>query len=257
MLNLSARLLGMFVLLLAGSAVQSQAMAAEPIRVGLTASLSGVFEAPGQNQLEGVKMWAHDINARGALLGRKVELVYYDDQSDPQLTRSLYQKLIRNDKVDLLIGPYSSELTLVAASVAEANDLPMVAAGAASSKIWSQGYRNVFQVDAPAREYMELLLDAAHNNAGLNRVALVYPDTEFSQQVAEGVRSKAAERGMTIVFDREYSLDRADFAQLVSGMKAAGPHSVRWNAVNLPAGVYMTQLRSGDQVRSQQVVVLK
>ena len=226
MLNLSARLLGMFVLLLVAIAVQSRAMAAEPIRVGLTASLSGVFEAPGRDQLEGVKMWAHDINARGALLGRKVELVYYDDQSDPQFTRSLYQKLIRDDKVDLLIGPYSSELTLVAASVAEANDFPMVAAGAASSKIWSQGYRNIFQVDAPAREYMELLLDAAHNNAGLNRVAVVYPDTEFSQEVAEGVRSKAAERGMTVVFDRQYSLDRTDFAQLVSGMKAAQPELV-------------------------------
>ena len=123
------------------------ALAAEPIRVGATASVSGVYAGPGQNQLEGLKMWAHDINARGALLGRKVELVYYDDESDPDTTRRLYQRLINDDMVDLLIGPYSSDLTLVASEVAEQHDFPMVAAGAASSDIWTRGYRNIFQVE--------------------------------------------------------------------------------------------------------------
>ncbi len=214
----------MFILLY--SAIVSQVMAAEPIRVGATASLTGVYAAPGEDQLHGIRMWVHDINARGALLGRKVELVSYDDKSDAETTRRLYRKLINEDKVDLLIGPYSSDLTMVAAAVAEEHDFPMVAAGAASSMIWSQGYRNIFQVDAPAAAYMTLLLEAAQDNAGLNRIALVYPNADFSTEVAQGVRSIAAERGMTIVYDQEYPLDNTDFSGLVSGMKAAQPELV-------------------------------
>lgn len=222
--NLHVRLLGMFILLY--SAIVSQVIAAEPIRVGATASLTGVYAAPGEDQLHGIRMWVHDINARGALLGRKVELVFYDDKSDAETTRRLYRKLINEDKVDLLIGPYSSDLTMVAAAVAEEHDFPMVAAGAASSMIWSQGYRNIFQVDAPAAAYMTLLLEAAQDNAGLNRIALVYPNADFSTEVAQGVRSIAAERGMTIVYDQEYPLDNTDFSGLVSGMKAAQPELV-------------------------------
>ena len=200
--------------------------AAEPIKLGVTASLSGVYAGPGQEQLEGIRMWVHDINARGALLGRKVELVHYDDESDPDTTRRLYQRLINEDKVDLLIGPYSSDLTLVASEVAEQYEFPMVAAGAASSRIWSRGYRNIFQVDAPAREYMDLLIKSAKENAGLTRIALIYPDAEFSREVAEGVRAKAAEHGMEIVFDEEYPLDSTDFSDLVRRLRLSAPELV-------------------------------
>jgi branched-chain amino acid transport system substrate-binding protein len=206
--------------------VQQAVGAAEPIRLGVTASLSGVYAGPGQEQLEGIRMWVHDINARGALLGRKVELVAYDDQSDPEVTRRLYEKLITADKVDLLIGPYSSDLTLVASDVAEQHDFPMVAAGAAASEIWSRGYRNIFQIDAPAREYMSLLIKSAKEKAGLVRIALIYPEAEFSREVAEGVRAKAAEQGMEIVFDEPYALDTTDFAELVRRMRRAAPELV-------------------------------
>jgi len=206
-------------------AVQT-ALAADAIRVGATASLSGVYAGPGQVQLEGIKMWVHDINARGALLGRKVELVHYDDGSDPERVGRLYQRLIEDDKVDLLIGPYSSDLTLVASEIAERHDFPMVAAGAASSRIWSRGYQNIFQVDAPAYEYMDLLIKSAKENAGLNRIALIYPAAEFSREVAEGVRAKAAEQGMEIVFDEEYPLDSTEFSDLVRRVRLSAPELV-------------------------------
>ena len=128
----------------------AHALEEDPIRVGATASLTGRFAALGTQQLEGLQMWVHDINARGALLGRKVKLVHYDDKSDPDTSAQLYERLIKDDQVDLLIGPYSSDLTLAASGVAERHNFPMVAAGAPSSAIWSQGYRNVFGIDAPA-----------------------------------------------------------------------------------------------------------
>jgi len=131
------------------------ALAAEPIRIGVTASLTGAYAAPGSSLLEGLRMWAYDVNSRGALLGRKVEIVSYDDQSDPVTSARLYERLISEDQVDLLIGPYASDVTLEASSVAERHNFPMVSASAAAREIWERGYRNIFQVDAPGRSLYE------------------------------------------------------------------------------------------------------
>ena len=80
----------------------ASAYAVEPIRIGTTQSLTGPLAEYGTNQLRGLQMWVGDVNARGRLLGRTVELVYYDDGSDPGRSAQLYQKLIEQDKVDLL-----------------------------------------------------------------------------------------------------------------------------------------------------------
>jgi branched-chain amino acid transport system substrate-binding protein len=213
------------VLLLALAGRMAMAAEAQPIRVGVTVSLTGALAAPGREQLDGMQMWAEDLNARGELLGRPVELVYYDDQSDPETSARLYEKLITRDRVDLLLGPYSSDLTLQASTVAEKHDFPMVATGAASKRIWSRGYDNIFGVDAPAGTYMNLVMDSAHG-AGLRRVALIYADTAFTSEVAEGVRKRASELGMEVVFDERYPSGLTDFGPAIKGMRAASPDFV-------------------------------
>jgi len=199
--------------------------AAEPIRVGVTASLTGAYAVPGSNLLAGLKMWAHDVNARGALLGREVEIVSYDDQSDPATSARLYEKLISDDRVDLLIGPYASDVTLAASSVAERHNMPMVSGSAAATEIWSHGNRNIFQVDTPADRYMDLLIESA-GNAGLTTIALAYAGSDFPREVARGVRTRAAAAGMKLVFDEEYPEDNKDFADLVRRIKATRPDLV-------------------------------
>jgi branched-chain amino acid transport system substrate-binding protein len=199
--------------------------AADPIRVGVTASLTGTYAVPGSNLLAGLKMWAHDLNARGALLGREVEIVSYDDNSDPATSAQLYERLISNDRVDLLIGPYSSDVTLAASSVAERHNMPMVSGSASASDIWSRGYRNIFQVDTPADRYMDLLIESA-SNAGLSTIALVYSGSDFPREVARGVRTRAASAGMKLVFDEEYRQGSTDFADLVRRMQATRPDLV-------------------------------
>ena len=81
------------------------------IAVGVTLSLTGKYAKFGKEELNGMQMWVEDLNARGALLGRKVKLVHYDDKSDRKESARLYEHLITEDKVDLLLGPYSSGLT--------------------------------------------------------------------------------------------------------------------------------------------------
>ena len=217
-----------FLALLAISSAQlvtQGALAAEPIRVGVTASLTGDYAAPGSDLLAGLKMWAHDVNARGALLGREVEIVSYDDQSDPDTSARLYERLISDDKVDLLIGPYSSDVTLAASSVAERHDFPMVSPSASATDIWSRGYRNIFQVATPADRYMDLLIESA-SNAGLTTIALAYAGNDFPRGVARGVRTKAAAVGMKVVFDEEYRQGSTDFTDLVRRMQASNPDLV-------------------------------
>ncbi|HAJ92732.1 MAG TPA: hypothetical protein DCO71_09015 [Gammaproteobacteria bacterium] len=201
------------------------ALAAEPIRVGVTASLTGAYAVPGSNLLAGLKMWAHDVNARGALLGREVEIVSYDDQSDPATSARLYEKLISDDRVDLLIGPYASDVTLAASEVAEGHGFPMVSGSASATDIWSRGYRNIFQVDTPADRYMDLLIESA-SNAGLTTIALAYSGTDFPREVARGVRARAGAAGIKIVFDKEYIEDSVDFTELVLRIKETRPDLV-------------------------------
>ncbi|HHH44783.1 MAG TPA: hypothetical protein ENK49_11650 [Gammaproteobacteria bacterium] len=196
-----------------------------PIRVGITVSLTGEYAVPGKDELNGAQMWATDLNERGALLGRKVEIVYYNDKSDAATSARLYERLINEDKVDLLLGPYSSELTLAASTVAEKYDFPMVATGAADDHIWARGYKNIFGIDAPARDYMKLVIRSAAD-AGLKTIAMVYADSAFPREVAAGVRELAEKYGMELVFDRIYSQDTSDFTAMLRQMKAEKPDLV-------------------------------
>jgi branched-chain amino acid transport system substrate-binding protein len=212
-------------LLLVGLDCGAQVTDQRPIRVGVTVALTGAYAVSGATELEGIRMWVHDINQRGALLGRRVELVYYDDKSEPATSAALYERLITQDRVDLLLGPYGSDITMAASEVAEKHAFPMVATGAASGDIWSRGFHNIFGVDAQAVHYMDLLIESAAG-AGLGTIALVYGNSDFPRQVAKGVRARAAEHNMRIVFDREYDPLKADYAELVRSMKAVGPELV-------------------------------
>jgi branched-chain amino acid transport system substrate-binding protein len=102
------------VVLLAGPAD-----AQGPIRIGASLSLTGTYAEPGTYQSEGYKLCERDLNAKGGLLGRKVEMVVYDDQSQPATGVRLYEKLITEDKVDAVMGPYSSAISEAVANVTE------------------------------------------------------------------------------------------------------------------------------------------
>jgi branched-chain amino acid transport system substrate-binding protein len=204
------------ILLLAASASQ----AADPIRIGTTQSLTGQFEAFGKTQLKGLKMWRDDINARGALLGRPVELVVYDDHSDAARSAWLYRKLVNEDKVDLLIGPYSSELTLAASDVAEELKFPMVAAAASADKIWSRGHKNIFGIDTPSSNYMDPAIKAAAER-GAKTIALFYADAEFTRDVAKGIRREAKKHGIRIILDESYPVTQRQFPELAAKLQNA------------------------------------
>ena len=192
---------------------------AKDIVVGTSVALTGKYARTGQEQLQGFQMWVDEVNARGGLLGQQVKLVHYDDESKPETGTKLYEKLITDDKVDLLIGPYSSSVTSAASNVAEKHNFPMVSSGASASEIWERGYKNVFGLYTPAETYMDQILEFGKSK-GLKKIALIYENTEFPRGVANGVKFKAKQLGMQIVFEEEYGKASTDFSSMIIKIKA-------------------------------------
>lgn len=198
------------------------AHAQEEIVVGASVALTGKYSRTGQEQLNGYQMWIEDVNARGGLLGKKVRMIHYDDESRPDTGAKLYEKLITGDKVDLILGPYSSGVTLAASTIAEKHNFPMVSTGAASSKIWERGYKNVFGLYTPAEVYMDQILEFAKAK-GLRNIALIYDDTTFPRAVAKGVKAKTQALALDVVFEEEYGKGSTDFASMIVKMKFKKP----------------------------------
>src|SRR5215831_6442063 len=144
---------GILVLLLAMvTACGSSSGAAKPttpIKIGFTVSLTGDFSADGQAFLQGYQLWADKINSSGGLLGRQVQLIHYDDASSPDQITTDYQKLINNDKVDLLFGPFSTLLTKPASVVANRYDSALPEGAGGGPSVFTQGLNNVFDVSLP------------------------------------------------------------------------------------------------------------
>jgi len=192
---------------------------AKDIVVGTSVALTGKYARTGQEQLQGFQMWVDEINARGGLLGQQVKLVHYDDESKPETGAKLYEKLITDDKVDLLIGPYSSDVTMAASTVVEKHNFPMVSSGASASEIWERGYKNTFGLYTLAELYMDQILEFGKSK-GLKKIALVYENTAFPRGVASGVKTKAKQLGMQIVFEEEYGKASTDFSSMIIKIKA-------------------------------------
>ena len=200
----------------------SSIYAQEELVVGASVALTGKYSRTGQEQLRGCQMWIEDINAKGGLLGKQVRMIHYDDESKPDTGAKLYERLITHDQVDLLLGPYSSGVTLAASTVSERHHFPMVSTGAASSQIWERGYQNVFGLYTLAEVYMDEILELAKAK-GLKKVALIYENTTFPRAVAKGVKAKVLALGLDIVFEEEYSKGSTDFASMIVKIKIKKP----------------------------------
>jgi branched-chain amino acid transport system substrate-binding protein len=213
-------------LAIAAAAAVAQALAAraeqKPIVIGASVSLSGTYAASGKYSIEGTQLWVDDVNARDGLLGRPVRLIYYDDKSDPNTGVQLYEKLITSDRVDLIVGPYSSSVTSAVSTVAEKHHMVMLGPEAADAKIYSRGYKYNFQAQTQAGRYMLGALALAKAN-GYKTLALLAEDTAFPKAVSAEVSKMAGEHGLKVVFDETYPKGSSDFSALLTKVKQIAP----------------------------------
>ncbi len=202
----------------------------EEIVIGMSISLTGQYATPGTFQLQGVQLWRDDVNAAGGIFveeyGKKmnVSLVYYDDASEKEKAVNLAEKLIDEDKVDVLFGPYGSPLTFSVAPIAEARKKLMISIMGSSDSIFEQGYEYVIQLLTPGSLYLRGMLDLVKaKDPAATRVAALYADDAFSTVAGQGAVAYAGQLGLTVVYDQAYPKDITDFSSILVSLKATNP----------------------------------
>jgi branched-chain amino acid transport system substrate-binding protein len=194
-----------------------------PIKIGMSMAQTGGLAGGGKASLLGTEIWRDDINARGGLLGRKVELVVYDDKSSASETPAIYSKLLDVDKVDLLFSPYATVPTAPIMPLVKQRGMVLI--GNFSFQINSKiGHDMWFNVApwGPADSWASAFLDIGQK-AGGKTVALLTADQEFAQNLATTAREVATKRNMPIVFDQAYPPNTVEFSGIIRSLKAAKP----------------------------------
>jgi len=192
------------------------------IKIGASLSMTGKYARTGQYTKNGYKLWMDEINAKGGLLGKKVKFIIYDDQSDPKKGAKLYEKLITSDKVDLLMGPYSSAVTFAASTVTEKYKFPMVTAGSTSEEIWKRGYKYVFGTGPHNELYYVGAFEIA-KKIGLKTIGIINADDLFPTSLANAVRGVAKKNGIKVIFEEEFPKGAQDFTPLITKLKSVKP----------------------------------
>jgi branched-chain amino acid transport system substrate-binding protein len=209
------------------AAAPAPASAAEPIKVGFSMALTGGVAQNGRQLLLALQLWRDDVNAKGGLLGRPVELVYYDDQSNPSNVPGIYTKLISVDKVDLLLGPYATNMVAAAMPVIMENNkttISMLAVGVNRHfnypRYFSMQPLGPEGVKAFSKGFFAL---AAAQKPKPKTVAILAADAEFAKTSADGARENANENGFKIVYDKTYPPPTTDFSPTVRAIQATNP----------------------------------
>ena len=248
------RLAGLsFGALLAISALAPAARAADPIKIGFGMALTGGLAPNGKAAVIAFQMWADEVNAKGGLLGRKVEFVHYDDQSNPSTVPGIYTKLLDIDKVDLIVSGYGTNLAAPAMPIVMQRGLLFIGlfAYALNENFKYPNYFTMFpagpnpKVDF-AQSFFEL---AVAQNPKPKTLAIVAMDGEFSLLSAEGAREHAKRHGLRIVYDRTYPPSTVDFTPIVRAIQATNPDVV-FAATYPPDGANMVRAVSEVGLRT-------
>ncbi|HWM81024.1 MAG TPA: amino acid ABC transporter substrate-binding protein [Pseudolabrys sp.] len=212
------------------AAMLSSAQAADPIKIGFSMSLTGGLASGGKAALLAYEIWREEINAKGGLLGRQIQFVHYDDQSNPANVPAIYTKLLSVDKVDLVVSGYATNQIAPAMPIVMQKNMVFLALfGTAVNEKFN--YDKYFQMlpngtdsaGANARGYLETAMTM---NPKPKTLALVGADAEYAQNTIRAARTIAKELGFEIVYDRSYPPSTVDLAPIVRSVQAAKPDVV-------------------------------
>ncbi len=197
-----------------------------PIVIGTSISKTGVYAASADFALRGYQYWVDEINAKGGLLGRQVQLKVMDDKSDPGTAIQLYTKLITQDRVDVIVGPYSSGISQAVAPLAEKNQMPMIQPEASASNIFD-GTKYNLQGIKPADAYLTEIPDVAAQTApDAKTMAMFVNNTPATTAMCSSLKASAAAKGIKTVFEQQYPNATSDFSSMVLAAKAQTPSIV-------------------------------
>ncbi|MBC2735236.1 MAG: ABC transporter substrate-binding protein [Desulfobacteraceae bacterium] len=232
------------LLLLIGLLVPGVAGAADTVKIGLLAPLTGFAAADGLSVLNSVQLAVERVNQDGGLLGRQVELVYYDDRADGKEAVALSRKLIQQDRVAGVVGGSYSTPSRAVAPIFEDEEIPFVAAYAVHPDVTTSGkycFRNGFlgMVEGKSAGYVSVELLKA------KKIALLTSDNDFGRTLAEGFKAYLGDQGKAaqIVFEQTYPFKEKDFKPYLSKVKETNPDLLFASGYYFQTGPIVQQAR--------------
>ena len=209
--------------------VSATAQDKEPIKIGFSMAQTGPLGPNGQQALLGMKIWEEETNAKGGLLGRPVQLVYYDDQSNPSTVPGIYTKLLDVDKVDLVLGGYATNMVAPAMPVViQKKTFISLFALDVNSEFKYPKYFSVLPTGPKTKpSFTEGVFQiAAQQNPKPTTLALAAEDAEFSRNACEGARENAKTFGVKIVYDKSFPPGTTDFSPIIRALQASNAEIV-------------------------------
>jgi len=198
----------------------------DPITIGISLPLTGDFSEPGKGVQRGYEAWAEWTNENGGLLGRDVELKILDDQSNADRVASDYERLINQDQVDLVFGPFSTRLVVPAAQVAQDYGFLFVEPAGAAPEVFDQGFDNLFYAaPAVADDHYDHLADYIEKMPAAQRpktAAVAVMDDPFAMGTAYGLKARLEEMGVKILVDEVYPPNTTDFSGIAAKIADSG-----------------------------------
>jgi len=201
----------------------------DTIVLGAAVSLTGKYSSNGVHTQNGYNLAVERINSMGGVKVKgknyKFKIIYYDDESNSGRAAQLAERLIKQDGVQYMLGPYSSGLTKAMAPVTEKYKIPMVEANGASRSLFTKGYKYLFAVLAPANLYLDVAIDlAVEKNGGKPvKIAMAFEQDAFSQDVRLGILDAAKRTKSKIIIDDKLPKELNDMAATLSKVKATKP----------------------------------
>ncbi len=202
----------------------------DTIILGSSISLTGKYATNGLHTQRGYDFAVKTINESGGVTvggkSYKLAVKYYDDESTPARGAQLAERLIQQDGVEYMLGPYSSGMTKAIAPVSEKFGVPMIEAEGASRSLFTQGYKYLFAVLSTSEQYLATAIDMAaakSDDPSKVRVAMAFEGDPFSMDVRAGVVDKIEEYGMQIVIDDQLPADLSDMSTTLTKVKALRP----------------------------------
>ena len=207
------------------AAPPAQAQSGKPIKIGFGMALTGALAGGGKQALEGMRIWRDDVNAKGGILGRPVELIVYDDQTNPKNVPGIYAKLLDVDKVDFVVSGYGTNLIAPAMPVVIDRDIVFMGLfGMNNNGKWN--YDKYFQIlpagPSPAVDFSKYWFEAVETFKP-KTIAFIAADAEFAQNLKKGAMENAKRMGLKIVHEANYPPRTADFTPIVRATNASNP----------------------------------
>src|SRR2546421_10508655 len=196
------------------------------VKIGMSMPQTGSLGAGGQAARVALRMWVEDVNQRGGLLGRKVDFIVYDDQTNPANVPGIYTKLLDVDKVDLLIAPYGTVPTAPIMPLVKQRGLLLM--GNFSFQVNHKVQHDMWFNNSPwndASSWSDGFFKAGQK-VGAKTVAILAADNDFAQSLANGARELGKKAGLKTVYDQNYPPSTTDFSSLVRAIRAAKPEMV-------------------------------